>query len=89
MFGSGFKTLIISNEEMKDILKIIESLEESGLLKKAVSKIIKNEAKQKKGGFLAMLLGNLGASFSGNILTSKGTVRAGEGAIRAGEIFWY
>ena len=48
MFGSGFKTLIISNEEMQDIMKIVKSLEEPGLLIKGVSEIIKNEAKEQK-----------------------------------------
>ena len=51
MFGSGTTTLIISNEEMNDIMKIVKSLEESGLLIKGVSKAIKNEAKNKKEDF--------------------------------------
>ena len=62
MFGSGMTTLIISNEEMNDIMKIVKSLEESGLLIKAVGEAIINEAKEQKGGFLSMLLGTLGAS---------------------------
>ena len=57
MFGTGDTTLIISNEEMNEIMKIIKSLEESGLLIKAVSKTIKNGAKEQKGRFLRMLLG--------------------------------
>ena len=69
MFGSGRPLdlashkpiLIISNGEM-NIMKIIKSLEESGLLIKGVSKTIKNEAKEQKGRFLSMLLGTLGAS---------------------------
>ena len=61
MFGSGFITLIISNEEMNDIMKIIKSLEESVLLTKGVRETIQNEAKEQKGGFLGMLLGTLGA----------------------------
>ena len=85
MFGSGVTTLIISNEEMNDITKIVESLKESGLLIKDVSETIKNEAKEQKGGFLGMLLGTLGASLLGNLLTGKGTIRAGKGTIRAGE----
>ena len=48
MFRPGFATLIISNEEMNDIKKIINSLEESGLLIKDVSETIKNEAKEQK-----------------------------------------
>ena len=57
----------------------------SGLLIKGVSEITKNEAKEQEGGFLRMLLGNLGASLLGNLLTGKGTIRAGEGTFRAGE----
>ena len=78
-------TLIISNEEMNDIKRIVKSFEESGLLIKGVSKTDKNEAKEQKGGFLSMLLGKLSASLLGNLLTGKGTIRAGEGTIRAGE----
>ena len=80
-------TLIISNEEMNDIMKIVKSLEESGLLIKGVSETIKNEAKEQKGGFVEMLLGTLGASLLGNLLTGKAKIRAGEGAIRAGQDF--
>ena len=87
MFGSGVTTLIISNEEMNDITKIVESLKESGLLIKDVSETIKNEAKEQKGGFLGMLLGTLGASLLGNLLTGKGTIRAGKGTIRACQDF--
>ena len=68
MFGSGFTTSIISNEEMNDIMKIVSSLEESGLLIKGVRETIKNEAKEQKGGFLSMLLGTLGASLLGSTL---------------------
>ena len=52
MFGSGNTTLIISNEEINDIMKIVKSLEEYGLLMKGVIKTIKNERKQQKRGFL-------------------------------------
>ena len=80
MLGSSKpRTLIISNDEMKDIIKIVESLEDSGLLPEGVSKTIWNEANEQKGGFLSMLLGTLGASFLENILTGKGIVRAGYG----------
>ena len=78
MFGSDTTTLIISNEEMNDIMKITKSLEESWLLIKGVSETIKNEAKEQKGGFLGILLGTLGASLLENLLTGRGTVRAGE-----------
>ena len=71
---------------MKDIIKIVKSLEDSGLLFKGVSETIQNEAKEQKGGFLSMLLGTLGASLLGNILAEKGTNRAGEGIVRAGYV---
>ena len=70
---------------MKDIMKIIEALENSGILLKGVSKTIENETKEQRGGFLSMLLGTLGASLLGNLLTGgKGIVRAGEGSIASG-----
>ena len=74
MFGSGFTTIVISNEEMNDIMKIVKSLEESGLLIKGVSEAIKNEAKEQKGRYIGMLLGTLGAILLGNLLTGKGVV---------------
>ena len=77
MFRSGFTTLIIFNEELEDIIKIVKSLEESGLLIKRVDETIENEEKEQKGGFLGMLLGTLRDSLLGNLLTGKGTVRAG------------
>ena len=85
--ATDFATLIISDEEMNDVMKIVKSHEESGLLIKGVSEVIKNEAKEQKGGFLSILLGTLGASLLGNLLTGKGTIRAGEGTFRAGEHF--
>ena len=57
IFGYSNTTLIISNEEINDIMKIIKSLQESGSLIKGVSETIKNKAKEQKGGFLGMLLG--------------------------------
>ena len=79
--GSGVK-LIIEQENMKDIMKIIKTLENSGILLKGVSKTIKNETKVQRGGFLSMLLGILGASLLGNLLTGgKGMMRAGEGSV--------
>ena len=83
----GTTTLITSNEEMSDIMKIVKSIEESGLLIKDVSKTIKNGEKEQKSGFLSVILGTLGASLLGNVLTSKGTVREGEGTIKAGQDF--
>ena len=83
--GSGVK-LIIEQEDMNDIINIIEALENSGILLKGVTKTIKNETKEQRGGFLSVLLGTLGASLLGNILTGgKGMMRAGEGIVRAGE----
>ena len=71
MFRSEFSSLIISNKEMEDIMKIVKSLEASGLLIKDVSETIKNEAKEQKRGFIGMLLETLGASLLGNLLTEK------------------
>ena len=88
--GSGHNntTLIISNDEMDDILKIVKSLEDSGILLKGVSETIQNEAKEQRGGFLSMVLSTLGASLLGDILSKglsgKGVIRAGEGIIRTG-----
>ena len=77
-----FQELIIEQEDMNNIMKIIKALENSGILLKGVSKTIKNETKEQKGGFLSMLLGTLGASLLGNLLTGgKGIVRAGEGRV--------
>ena len=71
---------------MNHIMKIIEALENSGILLKGVSKTIENETKEQRGGFLSMLLGTLGASLLGNLLTGgKGMMRAGEGIVRAGD----
>ena len=64
---------------MNDIIKIIQFLENSNILLKRVTKTIKNETKEQKGGFLSMLLGTLGASLLGNLLTGKGILRAGYG----------
>ena len=72
-------TLIISNEEVNDIIKIIQALENSNILIKGVTKTIKNERKEQKGGFLSMILGSLGASLFRNLLTGKEILRAGSG----------
>ena len=60
ILGSGSTTLIISNKEMNDIMKIVQALEDSNILLKGVTKTIENETKKQKGGFLSMLLGTLG-----------------------------
>ena len=78
---------MISNNEMEDIIKIVKSLEDSGLLLKGVTETVQNEVKEEKGGFLSMLFGTLGASLLGNFLTGRGINTAGEGRgiNRAGE----
>ena len=90
---SGPTTLIISNDEMEDIMKIVKSLEDSGLLLKGFSETVQNEVKEQRGGFLGMLLGTFCATLFGNMLTGKGIIRAGycseqskkgKGIIRAG-----
>ena len=89
ILGSGHNstTLIISNNEMEDIINIVKSLEDSGLLLKGVAETVQNEVKEQKGGFLSMLLGTLSASLLGNLLTGWGINRAGNGRgiSRAGE----
>ena len=75
---------------MNDIIKIVQALEDSNIWLKGVTKTIKHETKEQKGGFLSMLLGTLRASLLGNLLTGKGIVRAGfgnekgKGNLRAG-----
>ena len=81
-------TLIISNDDIQDLLKIVKSLEDSGILLNGITETVKNEVKEQKGGFLSMLLVILGASLLGDLLTKnlsgRGVIRAGEGTIRAG-----
>ena len=85
MRGDGIK-LMIEDEDMADVMKIIEALEKSGILLNSMGKTIENEVKEQKGGFLSMLLGTLGASLLRNLLTGgKGIMRAGERIMRAGE----
>ena len=84
IFESGTTALIISDEEIDDIVKIVESLEESGLLITGVGTTIKNEAKERKGGFLDMLLGTLCASLLENLLEDR-EIRGGDGVIEAGD----
>ena len=96
IFGSGHNntaTLIIANNEMKDIIKIVKSLEDSGWLLKGVTETVQSEVREQKGRLISMLLGTLGASLLGNILTvlginragkGKGINRADEGIVRAG-----
>ena len=85
ILGSGHNhpshnvTLIKSNDEINEFIKIIKPLEESGLLLKGVTETVQNEIKEQKGGFFSMLLGTLGESLLENILTGKGIYRAGKG----------
>ena len=104
ILGSGNNaTVTISNKDMDDLIKIVKSLEDSGLLLKGITESVENEIKEQKGGFLSMLLGTLGASLLGNLLIGKGAYharkkvnkkgkgihRAGEGIARAGEGNYY
>ena len=86
--SGGHTTLIISNDNMQDLLKIVKSLEDSGILLDGITETVKNEVKEQKRGFLSMLLGTLGASLLGDLLTKnlsgRGVIRAGERTIRAG-----
>ena len=87
VLGSGITTIIISNNEMEDIIKIVKSLEDFGLLLKGVTETVQNKVKEQKAGFLSMLFGTLGVSLLGNILTGQGINRAGKvrGINRAGK----
>ena len=90
ILGSGHNNtiLITSNDEMDDILKIVKYLEDSGVLLKGVTETIQHEAKEQRGRLLSMLLGTLGASLLGDVLSKglsgSGVIRAGGGTIRAG-----
>ena len=70
---------------MEDLIKVVKSLEDSGLLLNGVTESVQNEVKEQRGGFLSMLLGTLGASLLGNLLTGKGVNKKGKGIHRAGE----
>ena len=83
ILGSGGRTtLIIFSDDMHNLLNIVKSLEDSGLLLDGITEAVKNEVKEQKGGFLSMLLGTLGASSLGNMLAGRYFIRAGEGTIR-------
>ena len=85
--GSGTTILIISNEEMNDIMKITQALEDSNMLLKGATKTLKDETKEQKEGFLSMLLRTLGATLLGNLWSGKGIVRAGSGKNKGKGIF--
>ena len=83
--SGGHTTLIISNKDIEDLIKIVKSLEDFVLLLKGVTESAQNEVKEKKGGSLSTWLGTLGASLLGSLLAGKGINRAGEGIVRARE----
>ena len=85
ILGSGNTALIISNKDMDDLIKIVASLEDSGLLLKGVTESVQNEVKEQKGEFLSMLLGTLGGSLLENLLTDKGVFHAGKGVNKKGK----
>ena len=84
IFGSGMTTMIISNEEINDIMKIIKSLKQAGLLKKRVSNTDENKTKAQKDSILEMSLGTLSVTLLRSLLTSKRVIRACGSVIRAG-----
>ena len=88
-------TLIISNDEILDIIKIV-SLEDSGLLVKGITETVQNKVKEQKGGFVSILLGTLGAILLGDLFIGKGEMAKsvseetkltsqGQGIYRAGK----
>ena len=85
MYGLGNAILIISNDDLNSLIKIVTALEEHDILLKETSKTIKNKTKKQEGGFLSMLLGTLGASLRGNLLTGRGLYRTGKGIYRTGK----
>ena len=91
IFGSGITTLKIGNKELNDLMKIIKVLENHGVLLKGITKTVQNDVKSQRGDFLSVLLGTLGASLLGDVLSKgllgSGMYRAGEGKgiVRAGE----
>ena len=81
ILGSGNHTiLIISNDDLNDLLEVIKSLEKNGILLDGITEIVKNEVKEQKGSFLGMLLGTLGVSLLGNMLAGRDVIRAGNGS---------
>ena len=78
-------TSIISNDDLDDLIKIVTALEEHDILLQGTSKTIKNNTKKQEGGFSIILLGTLGASLLGNLLTGKGLYRTVEGMYRTGQ----
>ena len=83
----GITTLIISNEDIKDILEIVKYLEDSDLLNKDVSKAIQNKSEEEKVGFLDILLGRLADSLLGNMIVDQGVIQATKGTMKAAQYF--
>ena len=75
--------LIIPNEETEDIMKIVKSLDDSGLLMEGVNQTLKNEGKEQRGEFLGMVVGTLSAALLGNVLVGKGTKACERSNMRA------
>ena len=84
MYESGTTTLIVPDSDMNDMIKIVKALEDSDVLLKGITKTIANETKEQKEGLLSMLLGTLGASLLGNLLSGKGMYKTGYGMYRTG-----
>ena len=85
ILGSGnHTTLIISDDDLNDLLEVIKSNEKNSVLLEGITETVKNEIKKQNGGFLSMLLDTFGASLLGYMLAGRGVIRAGEGTIRAG-----
>ena len=85
MYDSGNSTLIISDNDLNDLIKVVTALEEHDILLKRTSNTIKNKTIKQEGGFLSMLLGTLGASLLGNLLTGRGLYRTGKRLYRTGQ----
>ena len=77
-------TLIVSNDDMQDLLKIVKSLEYTGISLDGITETVKNEVKEQRVCFSSILLSVLGSALLSNMLTGKGVIKAGEGTIRAG-----
>ena len=87
--SGGHTTLVISNKDMKNLIRIVKFHEDSGLLLKGVTESVQNEVKEQKGGFFSMLFRTLGANLLGNLLTGKGAFHAGKGVHRTGKVKEY
>ena len=85
ILGSRATALIVLDEEIEGIIKIVKSIEFSGLSTKNVTQATEYEVKEQGAGFLGMLLDTLGVSLLENMLAGKGSIRTGEGAIRVVE----